>query len=54
MYRWTLCENVDSDKIKVPIYTTNIDIIYKIVTKMKTKNWTIINKNYNNISTVLK
>ncbi len=54
MYRWTLCKNVDSDKIKVPIYTTNIDIINKIVTKMKTKNWTIINQNYNNISTVLK
>ncbi len=27
MHRWTLCENVDSAKIKVPFYTTDIDIL---------------------------
>ncbi len=27
MHRRTLCENVDSAKIKVPIYTTDIDIL---------------------------
>ncbi len=27
MHRWTLCENVDSGKIKVPFYTTDIDIL---------------------------
>ncbi len=27
MHRRTLCENVDSAKIKVPFYTTDIDII---------------------------
>ncbi len=26
MHRRTLCENVDSAKIKVPFYTTDIDI----------------------------
>ncbi len=28
MHRRTLCENVDSAKIKVPIYTTEIDILH--------------------------
>ncbi len=27
MHRRTLCENVDSAKIKVPLYTTDIDIL---------------------------
>ncbi len=27
MHRWTLCENVDSAKIKVSFYTTDIDIL---------------------------
>ncbi len=27
MHRRTLCENVDSAKIKVPFYTTDIDIL---------------------------
>ncbi len=27
MHRWTLCENVDSAKIKVPFYTTDINIL---------------------------
>ncbi len=27
MHRWTLCANVDSSKIKVLIYTTDIDIL---------------------------
>ncbi len=27
MHRQTSCENVDSAKIKVPIYTTDIDIL---------------------------
>ncbi len=27
MHRWTLCENVDSAKIKVHIYTKDIDIL---------------------------
>ncbi len=27
MHRRTLCENVDSGKIKVPFYTTDIDIL---------------------------
>ncbi len=27
MHRWTLCENVDSVKIKVTFYTTDIDIL---------------------------
>ncbi len=27
MHRQTLCENVDSAKIKVPIYTTDINIL---------------------------
>ncbi len=27
MHRWTLYENVDSAKIKVPFYTTDIDIL---------------------------
>ncbi len=28
MHRRTLCENVDSAKIKVPFYTTDIDILH--------------------------
>ncbi len=28
IHRWTLCENVDSSKIKVPFYTTDIDILH--------------------------
>ncbi len=28
MHRRTLCENVDNAKIKVPIYTTDIDILH--------------------------
>ncbi len=28
IHRRTLCENVDSAKIKVPFYTTDIDILY--------------------------
>ncbi len=28
MYRWTLCENVDSAKIKVPFYTTDINVLH--------------------------
>ncbi len=28
MHRWTLYENVGSAKIKVPSYTTNIDILH--------------------------
>ncbi len=28
MHRRTLCENVDSAKIKVPFYTTDIDIMH--------------------------
>ncbi len=28
MHRRTLCENVDSGKIKVPFYTTDIDILH--------------------------
>ncbi len=27
MHRWTLCENVDSAKINVPFYTTDINIL---------------------------
>ncbi len=27
IHRWKLCENVDSVKIKVPFYTTDIDIL---------------------------
>ncbi len=27
LHRWTLCENVDSAKIKVPFYSTDIDIL---------------------------
>ncbi len=27
MHRRTLCENVDSAKIKLPFYTTDIDIL---------------------------
>ncbi len=27
MHRQTLCENMDSAKIKVPFYTTDIDIL---------------------------
>ncbi len=27
MHRRTLCENVDSAKIRVPFYTTDIDIL---------------------------
>ncbi len=30
MHRRTLCENVDSAKIKVPLYTTDIDILHVV------------------------
>ncbi len=28
MHRWTLCENVESAKINLPFYTTDIDILH--------------------------